>query len=118
MFKVIIIYFLLEQCLGIEEDCTLCKDGCCEGTECKEVGNYKYRCTIPTTPGIILTKYYLYPKKKSKRSIENTIFLHVNLQAIMLKEMGDGDATVTLSLVAKTLYAFFLGFKKHANVTV
>ena len=63
MFKVIIIYFLLVQCLEIGTGCSICSTCCCEGTECIEVGPYEYECKMPTTPGIILNNYYLYPKK-------------------------------------------------------
>ena len=62
MFKVIIIYFLLVQCLEIGTGCSICSTCCCEGTECIEVGPYEYECKMPTTPGIILNNYYLYPK--------------------------------------------------------
>ena len=60
MFKVIIIYFLLVQCLEIGTGCTGCSNCCCEGTQCKHASGYDYECRIPTTElGILWTKYCL-----------------------------------------------------------
>ena len=98
MLKFINIYFPLEQCLEIDEDCMGCRNCCCEGTQCRYIGDWDYECRNSSTPGIILTKYCFYPKKGAYITV-NTKNNRLMIRSIVVKKRNPVNAFSTIWMI-------------------